>query len=771
MTGTGVSARLKQLLFFSCSAGALGAAQPALAQQAPGAPSIQAGEEIVVTAQKREQRLLDVPVAVSAVTADTLTQQNLVSIRDFYTRIPGIQLSGSTTQDISLRGVNAGGGTNPTVSILIDDVQFGSSTYLGRLPTPDLDPAILDRIEVLRGPQGTLYGASSLGGLIKYVTRDPSTSRFWGRVEAGFNTVADGGQGWSVRGSVNAPIIRDKIGLSVSGFYRDNPRYIDNIVPAGTGTTLVKDANKNVSWGGRAALLLKPTERLSVKLAALYQKQDAEALDDPINICSACSRTSPMGTPITFDPRKAGDDLRTSHAAVVPTTNEFSLYSGRVLYDLDAVQITSVTAWGRNKQRNSSDATNSFAGALETNFGPGTPTPVYPAGGTYLFGQPLLTNKFTQELRLSGSGAVADWLVGVFYTNERSKLDQNIDRVGTPPNLRVYAGANDSTYKEKAVFGDVTFHVADRFDVQLGGRYAANRQTYLVKSTIDPAAQFIFGPNESSLFRSKEHAFTWLVAPTYKFNPNLMAYVRVAKGYRPGGPNTDTPGATASFAPDTVVNYEAGLKGAVLDKKLTFDIAAFRIDWSHIQLQNTALPSQFVFFENGDKARSSGLEVQTTARPWTGFSIDANATVLDAKLTRSIDPTTSSVQRLLGQAGDRLPYSAKFSGNLSMQQDFTLSDRLAAYAGFNVNYVGNRYGLFNQNSPSAIFQRAKLPSYTTVDLRAGVTVDEAWRLDFYVRNLFDKIGFTSVNSRNGTAPPQAVLITPRTIGVTASLKF
>jgi outer membrane receptor protein involved in Fe transport len=727
--------------------------------QTGAAPAADGGDAIVVTAQKREQRLIDVPVSVSAVAAETLTAQNLVSLSDYYTRIPGIQLSGNNTSNVSLRGISTGGNTNPTVAILIDDVQFGSSTFLGRPPLPDLDPATLQRVEVLRGPQGTLYGASSLGGLIKYVTKDPSTSEFSGRAELGVNTVNDGGEGWSVRGSVNAPIITDKVGLSVSGFYRDDPRYIDSIIAAR------KDVNKREVYGGRAALIVHPIDILTVTLSALYQKQNT-AGSSLIDICSACAPLPAAGSAqrvVTFDARGL-PDRRTARAAVVPTTNEVQLYTARFALDLDAMQMTSISAWGRTEQATASDSTARFGGALEAFAG-------YPAGQTYIFGEPLLTNKFTQELRFSNQGAQFDWLAGLFYTNERSALSQTITRSGSAPALVAYRGENLSTYEEKAAFADLTWHVTGQFDIQGGLRYAQNEQNYRVLSVIDPAAQALFGPGEDSLFTSKEDAVTWLVAPTYRFNRDLMAYARVASGYRPGGPNTQTPGAAPTFGSDTVMSYELGLKGTVLDNRLTFDIAAFQVNWKDIQLQNTALPSQFAFFENGKRARSRGVEMSGSLKAWEGFTVDANATILNAKLTESIDPSTTSVQRLFGQAGSRLPYSAKFTGNLSMQQDFALTDSATAYVGFNVNYVGNRIGLLNQDSTRAVLQRAKLPSYTVVDLRAGVSIDRRWSVNAYVRNLFDKMGITSVDTRNGTQLPQAVFITPRTIGLTLSATF
>ncbi|MDX8356513.1 TonB-dependent receptor [Sphingopyxis terrae] len=751
--------------FLASAASSLLIAGPAFAQATPapadGAPD--SDNEIVVTAQKREERLLDVPVAVSAVSSESLIDQNLVSIRDFYTRIPGIQLSGGTTQDISLRGVNAGGSTNPTVAILIDDVQFGSSTFLGRPPLPDLDPATLQRVEVLRGPQGTLYGASSLGGLIKYVTRDPSTTEFSGRAEFGINTVADGGEGWSARGALNVPVIEDRIGVSVSGFYRDDPRYIDSIIPDGT---VVADANKNVVWGGRAAVLVKPFDNLTIVGSALIQRRDFEATN-LVPVCTTCSAVPGDPKPVTFDPRGV-PDLRTVRAAITPSTENLELYTARATLDLDTIELVSISAWGHSKQTNISDRTPNLAAPVLENpdFGP-----IYPAGGTYLFSQPIQTYKFSQELRLAGTSDRADWLAGVFYTNERSAFLQVINRTGNAPNVAVYAGSNLSTYEEKAAFGDVTFHFGDKFDLQVGGRYAVNNQSYRVLSEVDGPAQPIFGPGEDSLFMSKESAITWLVTPTYHISPDVMVYARIASGYRPGGPNTESPGALPTFDSDSVINYELGFKGQFANRRITIDASVFQIDWKDIQLQNQAIPSQFVFYENGKKARSRGIEFAGNVRPMDGLSIDANATILDAALTQSLDRSTLTVQRLRGDAGDRLPYSAKFTGNIGATQEFGLGGDVSGKLGFNVNYVGNRYGLFNQDTDQILSLRAKLPSYTLVDLSGGIEFGRMWKLNAYVRNLFDKKGITSVDTVSGVRLPQAVFITPRTIGLMASVEF
>lgn len=762
---------------------ALGLHATAFAQQtAEGAL-----EEVIVTAQKRTERLIDVPVAVTAVDSQTLIDQNLVSFADYYSRIPGLQFPGGGTEQLALRGITAGGSGNPTVAILIDDVQFGSSTYLGRPPLPDLDPAILERIEALRGPQGTLYGASSLGGLIKFVTRDPSTTEFSGRVETGANAVADGSDGWSARGSVNIPIVSEKLGVSVSGFYRDDPTWIDNIVgatrpPTGgvpiTGGVRVDDTNENKVFGGRAGVLWNLTDKLTVRASALYQEKE-ESGGGTVSICSACAVNSTA--PLTYEPRFTNTDLTDAIAVVAePSTTTFELYTGRVDLDLTAVQLTSISAWSTSDIEETSDASATYSTLLENPaFGP-----IYsPPGGTILFGQPITTDKFSEEFRLAGGNDAFDWLAGVYYTKEDSLLAQTLERIAPSGfNGFAYNGRNESEYEERAVFADLTLHLTEKFDIQVGARYAENEQTYRVKSVIDEPAQVLFGEGEDDLFSFDDTAVTWVVAPTYHLTPDLMTYLRVATGYRPGGPNTDTPGAARMFDADTVTNYELGLKGVVLEGQLQFDVTGFLIDWDDIQLQNFALPSTFLFFENGETARSTGLELAAVFQLGRGTNINANATFLNAELTETLQPSVPpigdepGVQRLRGQDGDRLPSSAEFTGNVGVRQDFDITAALKGYAGFNVNYVGERFGTFNANTeglPGAqvVMPRVKVPSYTVVDLQAGVRMNDVWTFNVYAKNVFDEEGFINVATQGGTRLPLATLIQPRTIGVSLSVDF
>lgn len=717
------------------------------------------GEDIVVTAQKRDQRLLDVPVAVSAMDSSLLVTQNISTLRDYFSRVPGLQYGGPNAASLSIRGVTTGERlANPTVAIVVDDVPFGSSTYLGQAQIPDFDPATLERIEVLRGPQGTLYGASSLGGLVKYVTRTPSLTEFSGRVELGANHVTDGGEGYSARGSINVPLVTDKVGLSVSGFYRKEPAFVDNIDPA--TDVLSKDTNTSKYWGGRAALSVRAIDGVTIDLAAVKQLSDRTGDTDFTTFSTTDFRSVfPTNSPASPRYRELIGD-RTTAKVLADGRTRFTLYSARVGVDVGFGELVSVSAWSRSRLLTVEDATNRFGFVIDP----------YPGYTGVTFNNGASTNKFSQEIRLSGSGEKVDWLVGGFYTKEHSDTPQSLVAVGGGDAVLAYAGLNPSSYRDQAIFTDITYHVSPRFDIQVGGRYSGNKQDYSYVQVVDPASVPIFGPPSTISSGLTDSAFTWLVTPTFRITPDLMAFFRVATGYRPGGPNANLPTIPlTTFGSDRTVNYELGVKGTALQSALTFDVSLFQIDWKDIQLQNTDAASGFVYFSNGSKARSRGIEGSVRWKPWQGMTVDGNATYTDSTLRRSLPPQSPGITSLIGQKGDSMPNTPEFSANLSLQQDFELTDSVSAFAGGAFTYVDDRSGQF-VNVPMAL--RPEMPSYSNVDLRAGISFQSQWELSFYLRNLFDKKGvLTSENAGGTQTVPTVNFLRPRTFGVVLSASF
>jgi outer membrane receptor protein involved in Fe transport len=711
---------------------------PSAAQTSSSAP--QPEPEIVITAQKRSERLQDVPMAVSAVPATTLLQRGQVQIQEYFATVPGVNLNseGNGQFNVAIRGVTTGALTNPAVGVVIDDVPFGSSTALGygsRL-LPDLDPASLSRIEILRGPQGTLYGASSIGGLVKFVTLDPSTSDVSGRMQLDANDVSHGEFGFGLRGSVNIPI-SSNLAVRGGGFVRRDGGFVDNI------TTGEHDVNRVKYYGGNFAALWRPTDRMSVKLTALAQRTRGDGSAQ----VNADYRLKPT----------IGDLKQTYLRGTGDYDIDVNLLSGIVNYDFGPATLTSVTGYGVNKYHSPIDASNTFGGLANL---------VYGVSGVALLNQ-FKTKKFSQEVRLASSNqSKLEWLIGGFYTKEKTPAEQDLFAIDPATGAKagdLLISVFPTTFREVAGFADATYHFTPQFDVQVGARYSANKQTY---------REFDSGPLVSGevAANSKDHAFTYLVTPRYKFSRDLMAYIRVASGYRPGGPNpsADLLGFPSSYGPDRTTEYEAGLKGSLADHLITYDLAAYWIDWKDIQLTLRDPATGFAYFANAAKARSRGLEASVQSNPAQGLSIEANASINDAELREDLPAGAS-----FGLSGDRLPNAAKFSGSLSVDQKFFVGNGAQAFVGGSLTHLGKRRGDF---APTPADIRVTYPAFTTLDLRAGVDYND-WVLTLYARNITDKRGVIGGGPNNlrgvatTTSPYYVTYIRPRTIGVSIAKGF
>ena len=687
-------------------------------------------EEVVVTAQKREERLQDVPVPVTVVSADALISSNQLRIQDYASRIPGLDVVTNEygAPQIAIRGITTGGFTNPTVGIVIDDVPYGASSVLAYgQEVPYVDPSDLARVEVLRGPQGTLYGASSIGGLIKYVTIDPSTEKVSGEVQAGASGVVNGAEaGFNLRGSVNVPL-SDTVALRASAFTRRDPGYIDNVLTGERGV------NRGDADGARLSALWQPSESLSLKLSALTQRTKTYGSSD-----------------VDVEPG-VGDLQQSNVRGVGGYDRTVQAYSATLTTKIGDAELKSVSGYGRNSSHDSLDYTPSFGALTEKQFG---------VEGSPIFDH-LNTSKFTEEVRLSMPvGPRLDWLLGVFYDHERSRGIEDIlaavpstgEIVGSWVNINF-----PSTFEEIAGFTDFTFHITDQFDIQLGGRESRNRQTYM-QTFVGPYTTLLGKPSPyvDPEVGTGDNSFTYLVTPEYKISPNLMIYARLASGYRPGGPNF---GLKPHYGPDTTKNYEIGLKGDVFDRVLSFDASVYYIQWNNIQVEFYDPSVASDFFVNEGNAKSQGAEFSVQSIPLPGLSIGAWVAFNDAVLTQNF-PTTSTTY---GQSGDRLPYGSRFSGNFSVQQDVPFGS-VTAFAGGAVSYIGEREGNF-----TATPQRQIFPGYAKVDVRAGARYD-LWEVDVFVNNLTDRRGI--LNGGLGTFVPVAFdYIQPRTCGLSVTRRF
>lgn len=680
-------------------------------------------EEIIVTAQKREERLRDVPIPVTALNSESLATNNQVRLQDYYSQVPGLNLTPSTQsgQILSVRGISTGSG-NPTVGVTVDDVPLGSSTFLGGgAVVPDLDPADLARIEVLRGPQGTLYGASSISGVIKFVTADPSTEEFSGRLQGVASDVQHGdGMGYSVRGSVNVPV-SDTVAVRASGFTRRDPGFVNN------PTLGIEGVDQADAEGGRLSALWSPRENLSLKLGALYQEISGEGSSDVLPTLGELQQA--------YIRNSGGYDRKVQ------------AYSAVFSADLDRVNVTSVSGYNINQFSDSFDGTFAFGVGTQAAFGvPGTPQ----------FNENK-TDKFSQEIRFSGGfNDSVDWLLGGFYTDEDSTYRQT--RLATNPTTGAVAGTVSilsfpTTYEERAAFANLTFHLTEKFDVQLGGRQGWIDQSYS-SLAIDRFGTATHVPEVAV----DTEAFTYLATASYKISPQVMTYVRLASGYRAGGPNVTTGAGSAPLAydPDDSRDYEIGAKGDLLNGVIAFDASVYYIDWKDIQLALRDPVTLQSYTDNAGAARSKGVELSIEVRPLDGLTLAAWGAYNDAELTEPL-PATSTVR---GSAGDRLPFGSKRSGNLSIKQEFPITTTVTGVIGGTAAYVGDRLGRFTATT------RAVFPSYTRLDLTAGLKFD-TWTATLFANNVADKRGMLAT----GLAPGTQVYIQPRTIGVSVSADF
>jgi iron complex outermembrane recepter protein len=708
--------------------------------------------EIIVTAQKKSERLQDVPVAITALNTDLLANNNLTRIQDYFAMVPGLSVAagsqGGGTQQLAIRGITTGPGTNPTVGVVIDDVPYGNSTTaaLGNLLYPDLDPSDLSGIEVLKGPQGTLYGSDSLGGLIKYVTKNPSTDGFSGGVQVQGEDVDHGGVGYAVRGSINIPL-SNTFAIRASGFTRRDAGYIENI------STGQRDINQVDVRGGHLSALWTPSDTVSLKVGALVQNTEGNG--------NSVVDTNNLLQPTLSDLQQTG--IRGNGAF----NSQIELFTAALKFKLGGVDFVSLSGYGINKW---------YALYDISVLGPAFAAPYFGVNGAT---EPnyYSTKKFTQEFRASSTiGQWLDWMVGAFYTHEDSgasfqNLEANDYATGAPVGQLIHWTYAPNTLSEDSLFADATVHFTDQFDVQVGGRESEYRQAYNEQATglLVPTFYGVPSPYILGLERAKGNAFTYLVTPQYKFSRDLMTYVRIATGYRVGGPNISYPNVNtpASYNPDRTTNYELGVKGNVFNHALTFDVSLYYIDWQKIQLGENGFANgaEFGYTTNGAAAKSQGLEVSLQAHPFEGTAISLVTSLSDSVLTQNL-PATSSVYGLSGQ---RLPFSSRFSGTFSVDQDIARIGEATVLVGGSVSYVGLRLGEFTTGPTPPPFQ---MPAFTTFNLHAGARY-QSWLFNLFANNVGDKRGITgySFYDGTGTATNVATIIPPRTVGLSVSKSF
>jgi outer membrane receptor protein involved in Fe transport len=709
--------------------------------------------ELVVTAEKRPERLSDVAASVSVVPGGTLETMEATQLQDWAGFVPGLTVADQGApgeSSIAVDGI-APIAAASEVGLYVNDTPVGTSSSFqgGNGFSIDLLPYDLSRVEVLRGPQGTLYGASTMGGLIKYVLAAPDLDTFSGRIGGDVFGMANAHEpGGGVRGEVNIPLVKDQLALRLSAYDAYTPGYIDDF------TTGQKGDNPLNQGGGRAALLWRPTADLSVQLGAIYQDSHAA---NPSFV--ALSQT-------TGQPLHGGlDNINTLPE---PYTQALQLYDLTINWNLHFAQLTSVTSYQSFTNDTTEDLTD-YIGVFLGDFGA-------PGPGLSNFLEDYRLKKFTQEIRLaSPEGQKLEWLVGGFYTHETGanyEVFNAYDDAGAPlPGLNPLEYANlPSTYEEYAVFGDATYHFTDWFDLTAGVRYAHNSQKFVeieggaLVGSNPPAAPALTVPGSSS-----EGVTTFLVDPRLHVTKDTIAYARIATGYQPGGPNVVLPGVTGipgQFNSSRLTDYQVGLKSTFLDGRATADLSAFYIDWSKIQV--SVLIGNQSAVENAGAARSEGLDFSGTLSPIRGLMLGATLAYTDAVLTTPVPSIGAAV-------GARLPYVPMWSGSLTADYSWPLAGPWNGFVGGGYRYTGSRYSDVQGSVANGELQGLEADAYGVVDLHAGVRKGDL-TLSVFAKNVGDARAYLAPAdyffSALGTPIDiKAPVLQPRTLGVSIDKSF
>ncbi|MGA9368491.1 MAG: TonB-dependent receptor, partial [Steroidobacteraceae bacterium] len=654
------------------------------------------------------------------------------SLEDFVQLTPGLSLQSYGSPgygSFEIRGISPQS-VGATVAIYIDDIPFGGSSNLseGGDFTPDLDPADIQRVEVLKGPQGTLYGATSLGGVIRYITKQPSLQQAEGNTSEDVS-FTDGGQpGGKVRGSFSTPIIQDKLAVRVSTYYRRIGGFIDDVGFRG------KDANSGYDWGVRATVLYKPTDNLSIDFNAMTQQSSVDGLDT-VDL-----------NPNTLRP------LYGSLAEERYIPEEFayktSLGSAEINWNTLYGTLLSATSISQIKPENYQDVTVDFEP-----FGLGV-SPSDPAGAVGHHSD----QQETQELRFTSTrlGDV-EFIAGTFLQHE-ALGDGNIYPYYTTtgqPEYQNLLGIDNKygTLNETAAYLNATYYILPQLDLTLGTRYSRINQSrsQYYGGLLYTGSATSFLTNAQSFSASPK---SYSAGIRWRMNSNVMYYLRAASGYRPGGGRTIPPGAppgfSASYVSDSIWSYEAGVKVRALDGRFSLDADGFWINWTDIQ--SLVYIGQFNTDGNGGTARSRGFELQTNYVLLKGLVVGVNAAYTDAIFTQTINTFVN---------GERLFLVPKYTASATADYTFPLTG----------DWTGNLGGDFSYTSSELDITDYPLPPYGILNLHAGAERGP-YRLSLYVKNATNRRAYIGDFGYFADEPPYTVVLyRPLTVGVMFSQSF
>ena len=712
-------------------------------------------DEVVVTGSRSMSGLNNaedaqsVATSLSVVSGDTLEAQKLGQLGDYAAYLPALNIDTGGVPSflqVQLRGIGSVL-EGPTLAYYIDDAPIGpTGPYWA---APDIIPYDLQRLEVRRGPQGTLGGAGSAIGLIRYVLNEPDVSEFEANVGADVSTTHYASQpGTSIHGVVNLPIVKDVLAVRASGYDDYTPGYIDNIsVYSGA-----EDVNLHRRYGGRITALWNPADSLTVKVTAFWNRIDADSSD--MVVWAGPATAVDAGDAYIYKVSKSWDHLTQDMAFLASYHSDINFYSATLRWNPGSIDIVSATTWSHDELHTVFDS-SSDTGATFPELLDGT----IPAGLSNLQNDRDL-EKITEEIDITSSqGGAVEWLLGGFYTNEKL-----IDRLGeyafdkTYQPIAALAPAIwfqvvPSTYKKWALFGDLTWRITDQLDVTGGIRYDHDDQAMsaiIAGATYDEPVAFSLAYSEGFT--------TWLAAARYHFTPDVMLYARVATGSLPGGAND--PGFPAVKA-DSLTNYEMGLKSGFLDGKGMIDLSVFYIDWKDIQIQDFEGGGLYI---NGGTAVSRGVELASSFSPVYALRLGYNAAYTRVEFTR-LAPAAQYYM-----TGYQLPQVPKWSMSFTADYDWSLTDAWRAHVGGAWRWIGPQWSLPVYSRSQGGAPTVELPGYSILDLNVSIARGPL-ALEVFARNVADteasRHGHFGVDTTGAiaVAGTEDYMVQPRTIGI------
>lgn len=764
-------------------------------------------QAITVTATLREQELADVPFSIAAPTALVLRERGAESIEAIAANVAGfsVQNLGPGQSQVAIRGASAGQiardqpGVKEQVGAYLDDSPISLSLF-----TPDLDLFDVSRVEVLRGPQGTLFGSGSLSGTVRYITNQPELGVRTTFGEVGGSTIGGGSAGGNLKLGANVPL-GDKAAGRVAAYYNRIGGYMDAVQP---DRSIKKNVNSGDRIGVRAALRFAPNDRFSITPRLVFQRVNMEGWNriDTFNILANPYTTS--RPPVTLG-------KRTLFTAIPePFTDEFLIGDVNWRYDLGRVNLTSVTAYSHRDILVVRDGGALYASIAGGNIG--LPESVYTLDVP--FDDATTASVLSQEVRLAGGGDRARWLVGGFFSSNQRDYGQSVRVPGFQAASNIptqgLRAARDELFfsdlsydlKQTALFGEATVTVGGRLDLTGGLRY------YNFSEDRDQVFDGIFAHDSTGRTvvsvpgSTSADGFAPRFIASFRATPGLTLNAQASRGFRLGGINDPlntpicTPADLATFSgrdswrDETAWNYEVGAKSQLMGGRASLNLSAFHMDIEDLQLIVTAgsCSSRLVF--NVPKAVSQGAEIELNVVPNRYFDFALSATLNNAELRSTLTSTsgTGQVSVVSGiEDGNRLPSVPKVQGAAAVTFRRPLQTGAQAFITGTFHHIGSRFtqiddlaagfGRVDLNSfapntiggpltQSTFTFDPELPAYSLLNLRVGMS-RASWEAALFLNNITDERAFLALDRERGTRARVGYLTNqPRTLGVTLNFQ-